>query len=289
MYFSAKQYYSHLCSPNAYPETLYLRQQLNVPNSTPITLNMAKRGLRNVKKAIAARKGSITANNTPGVSPNCFISLGKWIRPWHIVPELREFRAPEGDFGIGVEVEMGFRNTAAAQIVANYIKNWKYVTLDFEGGQYPIEATFPPMIYSKISKRSQVYRYLKFLQENRDLVAPNQGAVGTHVNVSCSGLDMVAQQRLNSVNDILMYRLTGSDKTKYFGRTPYGYGRYRGRPDNQYIEYKLFNSQLDPRRLLQYINIAVALTKLVVDQTTPVTADSVRAALEAGYNKHIPA
>lgn len=291
MYFSAKQYHSYLTTaPNGAAYSYHVRQQLNLPHNAPITLDLAKKSLRHIKKLIANRQPVMTVANTPGVGPDTYIGLGKWIRPWHAVPELINFRAPAGDFGVGVEVEMGFRSLVAAQTVANYIKDWKYVTLDFEGGTFPIEATFPPMIYSKISKRSQVYRYLKFLQANPELVASNQGQVGTHVNVSCAGFDDAAHTRLQSINIQLgnIVSRNHEDAVKYFGRRPYGYGYVRGTRENRFIEYKLFNSQLDPRRLMQYINIAVELTKLSVD-TVVVDETSVRAALEAGYNKHIPA
>ena len=58
---------------------------------------------------------------------------------------------------------------------------------------------------------------------------------------------------------IMQYRLTNEQHLKYFGRRPYGYGH----DQVTHIEYKLFNSQLDPKRLRQYIDIAVSLTKLV--------------------------
>ena len=291
MYFSVKQYHSYLNDTRGNAYAHHVRQQLNLPNNAVITLDLARKSLRHIKKLIALRQSLISSDNTPGVAHNTYIGLGKWIRPWHAVPELINFRAPAGDFGVGVEVEMGFRTLAAAQTVANHIKNWKYVTLDFEGGVHPIEATFPPMIYSKISKRSQVYRYLKFLQANPELVATNQGQVGTHVNVSCAGLaEAVALDRLHSINTQLVNIVNRNheDAVKYFGRRPYGYGYVRGAATSRFIEYKLFNSQLDPRRLMQYINIAVELTKLSVD-TVVVNEASVRAALEAGYNKHIPA
>lgn len=298
MFFSAKQFMSWANSSRSnYTSVRYnygheeniryvgSREALVTYSQEPLTLKECQHILRKVKDAIADR------------DVNRYQMLGKWYRPWAVVPELINWRAPAGDFGVGVEVEMGFRDRAAARIVANHIKHWKYVAIDYEGGHDPIEATFAPIRYSKLSSKSQVIRYLKYLNTVRNLVVnhSNNNSVGTHVNVSVG--DHVTLNnfgpRLREVNtqlsNICSRRdqygdMTGTSESarKYFGRYPYGWGSLGS---SRFIEWKLFNSQLDPKRLVQYIDIAVALTKLVVTTSIPVTQVAVLAALEEGYNK----
>lgn len=298
MFFSAKQFMSWANSSRInYTSVRYnYGQEDNVRHfgsgtalvsysQEPLTLKECQHLLREVKAAIADR------------DVNRYSMLGKWYRPWMVVPELINWRAPAGDFGVGVEVEMGFRDRDAARTVANHIKNWKYVAIDYEGGRDPIEATFAPIRYSKLSSKSQVIRYLKYLNTVRNLVVnhSNNTAVGTHVNVSVGDHVTLTLfgSRLREVNNQLSnicsrrdqygdFTGTSESAGKYFGRYPYGWGNLGG---SKFIEWKLFNSQLDPKRLIQYIDIAVALTKLVVTTSIPVTQDSVLAALEEGYNK----
>lgn len=214
--------------------------------------------------------------------------VSKWYRPWHVVPELENWSAPVGDYGVGVEIELGFRSIEAARQVANHVKNWKYITLDFEGGAIPIEATFPPTKYSTFGTKSQAVRYVKYLEGNSGLVTPHDGrnrAVGTHVNVSKGGVIDYSQygSRTNYVNNILENRLSSTQQNKYFGRRPYGYIYNRGR----FYEMKLFNSVTDPATLRRYVNIAVSLMELITD-TREISTESVVEALERGYNGRIP-
>lgn len=212
------------------------------------------------------------------------IYLGKWYRPWEIVPKLREFSVPAGDYGIGVEVEMGFTSRNSARAIANLIKNWKHIALDFEGGQHPIEVTFPPVLLSKMSSKTQVFRYLKLLRQNSSMlyVHSPSNQIGTHINVSKGGVTSFNPWRVAILYNILVgdEDLSYEEQVKYFGRRPYGGCFDQG----GYIEYKLFNSTTDSKKLKQYINIAVALTDLVAG-TEYIDGESVRAVLETAYNK----
>lgn len=211
------------------------------------------------------------------------VGLYKFTRPWDVVDKLRRFTVPEGDFSVGVEVEYGFANREAASCVITFVRNWRHVTCDREGGTYGVETTFPPTLYSKLNRKSQVFRYVKFLQEHQHLLTNHWGQVGTHINVGYGGV--CDSSGLNAVNNRLM-ALSEELKAKYFGRRPYGYGYRRGTPGNNWVEWKLFNSTPDPEAVERYINIAVSLTKLVRD-SGPITDESVAAALEAGYNGRV--
>lgn len=218
------------------------------------------------------------------------VDLWKWYRPWDVVPKLRDFQAPEGDYGIGVEVEMGFISKAASSTIANLVKNWRWIAVDIEGGSHPIEATFPPMLYSKMSSKSQVFRYLKLLRNNQGLVQNHSPTshVGTHINISKGGVRF-HYLRVRRISEILEYLSDVEEEDeeekfalcrKYFGRTPYG-GVY---DQGGYLEYKLFNSTTDGKALKRYINIAIALTDLI-DSDQEITEESVFAACELGYKK----
>lgn len=254
----------------------------------------------NVRKLLAAvRKGIVDRHSAIDFGNEC-VDLYKWLRPWDVVPKLRNFTPPEGDYGIGVEVEMGFNSEDDASFIANKIKNWKYVAIDVEGGSWPIEATFAPVLYSKLSSKTQVFRYLKLLTQHSDKVHKHDEAhmVGTHINVSKGGAGYAAESRrrrmyfalLSQMISVPTYErdcqdlgnnpLTRDECYKYFNRIPYG-GCYSR---STHIEYKLFNSTTDVKALRRYINIAVSLTDLLYS-TDPINHDSVRAALEAGYNK----
>lgn len=237
---------------------------------TPLTLAEARRILRVVKERIATQ-----SHNRPG----------KWYRPWEVVPEIRDFKAPEGDYGIGVEVEYDFVSRAAACQIAREIVNWKNVAIDTEGGYYGIEVTFSPFLYSKMTPERQVFRYLKLLKENEALTRQHGRDTyisGTHVNVSLGGDRIHDWRRLDVINRVLDYELTRDQQTKYFGREPYGFGNDM----DKYVEWKLFYSQPDWKVLRRNINIAVALTELSArDNRTPITYESVLETLETAYNK----
>ena len=294
MFFSARQYYQHLNSDAGrdaksqasrflgtyIAPTFNGRTGMYTHATQPkITFKETSKLIGRIKQAIVDRQNSIDSRYGS-------LYLNKWLRPWHVVPKLKTFTPPEGDFGIGVEIEMGFRSLTAARTVAAHIKNWHNVALDYEACEHPIEATFPPFLYSKMGPSTQCVRYLKFLEANSSLVHRHAEytQIGTHVNVSYGYGRQVSNSpntygRMGEVNRILA-DLSGTAKGKYFGRNPYGYGYSR----NTYIEWKLFNSQTDSRRLRQYIDIAVELTRLVHSDTR-ITGTTVLAALETGYNK----
>lgn len=248
---------------------------------SPITLKQARSFMRLVRDSIVER------NMAPRIDGyNAYIPLHKWLRPWQVVPKLREFAPPPGEYGVGVEVECGFIDDDAASFIADKIKNWKYVAIDYEGGEYPIEATFPPFIYSKMrNDRTQVLRYIKLLSDNSSLVAPKDQYVGFHVNVSkgdaggkCVGFSQARLDRINYALDDLSNR----ENFKYFNRNPYG--KLYSRGGNRWVEMKLFDSTTDVATARRYIHTAVALADLLYSGRA-ITAESVRAALEAGYNK----
>jgi hypothetical protein len=283
MFFSNRQFHNYInADANGYMRAVYKRGFLDTnfrgESAPSLTLKESSAILRKVKQHLANRE--LDGNN---------VGLGKWLRPWTVVPALKNFAAPEGDFGIGVEVEMGFTSLQAVRNVAQKIKDWKHITLDREGGQYPLEVTFPVMLYSKVSKRSQVMRYLDILNGVRDTVVDHRttgGSVGTHINVSMGGIPEIGQyySRMDNISTVISQ--LGQDlHVKYFGRRPYGYLYNR----RTYIEFKLFNSQLDPKRLQQYIDIAVSLTKLVPTSAGAINRATVIAALEEGFNKSLPA
>lgn len=277
MFFSAREFMEYINSS----EGTYARANYFKAVHRRITLNEARSFMRLVRNAIVER------NMAPYVAKeDCCVSLYKWLRPWHVVPKLREFAPPPGEFGVGVEVECGFISPAAASFVADKIKNWKYVAVDYEGGEYPIEATFPPFIYSKMrSNRTPALRYIKLLSDNANLVAPKDQHVGFHVNVSKGGANgrcmSIDNQRLYSINDELEC-LSYREKLKYFNRDPYGMLFPQG--GNRWVEMKLFDSTTDVATARRYIHIAVALADLLYSDRR-ITGESVRAALEAGYNK----
>lgn len=249
----------------------------------PITLKQARSFMRLVRKSIVERDMQPCVNGY-----DYCLSLYKWLRPWVVVPKLRDFAPPPGEYGVGVEVECGFINDAAASFIADKIKNWKYVAIDYEGGDYPIEATFPPFIYSKMrNDRTQALRYIKLLSDNSNLIDSRyeDDYVGFHVNVSKGGADgtcvRFSEARLDHINYALD-ELSDMENFKYFNRRPYG--KLYSRGGNRWVEMKLFDSTTDVATARRYIHTAVALADLLYSGRA-ITAESVRAALEAGYNK----
>lgn len=241
------------------------------------------KALRQVKDAIAKYEPEVRIDGQT-------VYLQKFTRPWSVVENLQVFDVPEGDFSVGVEVEYGFRSPVAARKVIQFVKNWKHIAIDREGGYNGVETTFPPVLYSKLTKRAQVFRYLTYLHANQRLLAEHWGRVGTHVNVgaSCSP----NSNSLNRLNAILI-NLTQAQKVRYFGRDPYGYGYVRSnglynRQRRQWIEWKLFNSVTDPAVAKRYIDIAVALTKLTHTHShEQLTMQVVLDTLEAAYNGRV--
>lgn len=247
--------------------------QLGATN-TPLTLKEARNIMRQVKRRMVARDVGYFDGRA---------GLTKWFRPWDVVPELKEFTPPEGDYGIGIEVELGFTSRANVQHIANIIKDWKYIALDEEGGSFPLEVTFPPLLYSKLSSKSQPMRYLKLLKENEARIYRHSpgNLVGTHVNVSKGGVSFARNSRVGAMHSALS-DLSTALEVKYFGRRPYGYIYVQG--GGKHLEFKLFDSTIDTAVLRRYIDISVALTDLIAG-TEEITHTSLVAALERGYNK----
>ena len=266
-------------------DELYLRCTENGVLSRKLTDSM----LKTLKTAILNRDPAVPVGRDTYGSMR-YLNTAKAIRPWSIVPKLRDFRPPAGDFGVGVEIEYGFRTHRDAVNVMHFIRNWKHVALDREGGTYGVEATFPPILYSKMNKRSAPMRYLQYLAANPDIIAPHMGQVGTHINISASSA--IDIDRKNAVN-MCIRELSVDAKHKYFNRMPYGYINQRAEPSSSvsYVEMKLFNSTTCAVTLRRYINIAVSLVKLIQSDEA-ITTESVTATLEAGYsipNGHLPA
>lgn len=277
MFFSAREFMRYINSSDG----AYARRQYFGATCRTITLKQARSFMRVVRKAIVERNMTLYSEESGG-----YVPLYKWLRPWYVVPKLSTFAPPPGEFGVGVEVECGFISPAAASLIADKIKNWKYVAIDFEGGEYPIEATFPPFIYSKMcNSRTQALRYIKVLADNARLVAPHEGPVGFHVNVSKGGAHgrcvTVNEDRLYRINDMLD-GLSMRETLKYFNREPYGTLYSRG--GRRWVEMKLFNSTTDVATARRYIHIAVALADLMYSNRY-INEESVRAALESGFNK----
>ena len=272
MFYSAEALYKHYQN-NPYDTPWYLRKNGYQPVKSK------------VKKYVKACKASILSRDMDLGKEFDYDYVGKWIRPWDVVPAIKNFQAPEGDYGIGIEVEMGFNSLEDAQFIAKTISNWRHIAIDEEGGSYPLEVTFPPFLYSKLSSKSQPCRYLQLLKKNTRKVDKHYSyeEVGTHVNVSKGGVSRYDYYRLNDVNEIIenmSWRLCN----KFFRRVPYGYGNTYGK-DNV-IEWKLFNSVTDYKVLKRYINIAVALTDLVASDVD-IDESAVMNALNNGYNKRV--
>lgn len=281
MFYSKQEFYDAVASDG--PQLWQVREiKLACSVNNRLVRKKTDALLAEIKKGILERRSSVSIG-LDSFGHNIPLNLSKIMRPWSIVPALRDFCPPEGDFGIGVEIEYGFNSNYAAKGVMYHVRNWKHVALDREGGIHGVEATFPPILYSKLSKRDKPFRYLDFLAANHSILSQHCGQVGTHINVSAAR--RINDARRDAVNSILV-RLSQSRKQKYFNRNPYGYINHRSEnaSGNGYVEMKLFNSTTCSITLRRYINIAVSLVKLMTSDDT-ITTDSVVAALEAGYNK----
>lgn len=252
------------------------------PPAPPFTEEQATFVVEKVEERIRSRQ--INDEHSRYIAP----SLYKWIRPWDVVPELKKFKVPKNDFGVGIEVEMGFNKVEDAQFFCEFMKDWKHVTFDYEGGDIPIETTFPPMIYSEMNSRSLPFRYLRHLEKNKERVFPHShtAGVGTHLNISKGGVtNYNPDHRLEELNKCLQELVRNHTLAyKYFGRLPYGLAFNQ----SKWVEFKLFNSVTDQKRLRQYIDMAVNLVELVVgEQRLPITAQTVHIALEEGFCKSL--
>lgn len=281
MFFNSREFhaYLHEPSPSRRPALHSVLAYHGKSSDSTLTYEEARVFLSAMKKRILSR--DFFADNSSTFNG---FSVFKFLRPWSVVPALRNFRPPVGDYGIGVEVEFGFRQLSDARYIANKIKSWKYVAMDYEGGRYGIETTFAPTLYSKWGRRSQAWRYVRLLELNTERLANHHGnaQVGTHINVSKGGVDRFSPYgtRRSLINSVLS-NLSSEHHQRYFGRRPYGYINDMG----SWVEMKLFDSVADTAALNRYVNIAVSLVDLMTDETAPITTPTVLAALEAGYTK----
>lgn len=276
MFFSSETLYNHF-------------KAVGFPHYIPQSKRGVARYVKACKESILSRNmetGYITERYVWRDEPcHEYEYVGKWTRPWDVVPAIKNFKPPVGDYGIGVEVEMGFTSLASAQHIAKLISNWRHIAIDEEGGRWPLEVTFPPLLYSKLSDKSQPCRYLQLLKKNSRKVDKHDRnhEVGTHVNVSKGGVTRFCNWRIGDANEYLM-DISWRDERKFFGRTPYGYGNQDGK--DGVLEWKLFNSVTDYKVLKRYINIAVALTDVVASDVE-ITEEVVMNALNLGYNKAV--
>jgi hypothetical protein len=260
----------------------FQRRMLELHGKRIPTRKQAAEVLAEVKQAIIDRQESV---DICGSLPRSYteFSVAKFCRPWHVVDKLRNFRPPQGDYGVGIEVEYGFNSHEDSVATVMHIKHWKHIAVDKEGYPYGVETTFAPVLYSKLTKKSQCFRYLDYLasQQGRLHRHAMQDDQGTHVNVSAH--ELLDVERCAVVGSVLQYQTTREQRIRFFGRpNPYGFGRVRSTSGgHNYIEWKLFNSTTDSKRLQQYINVAVSLTKLV-EGSDPINIESVTAACERG-------
>lgn len=281
MYFTAQQYRTYKNSNQDYG--IYNRNT-GLYEFRKITLKEARDSLRAVKADLIARRlGDM------GGGP-----LSKWYRPWDVVPAISNYKAPSGDFGIGIEVEHGFQTPEAMRAMATKVLSWRNVALDNEGGPNGIEVTFPPMDYSKF-KNSRALKYVRLLAKpsTEAFVHKTTSMIGTHVNVS-SGLGdrNFSPARIQAMSRILssfrydmdvLSQDTRAKCIKYFGRVPYSGAFAQG---TKFVEFKLFDSNRSAKSLKRYVNIAVELYKLSLEGNfTPIAQGTVFAACEIGYNK----
>ena len=280
MFFSAKELKSYVTTS----EDAYVRARAegrhasreDYENPANLSLAKAKASIKRMRKAVVARSSD---------NGDAYFT-GKWLRPWDVVPKLRDFSPPSGEYGIGIEVEMGFNSRQDASYIADQIKDWRYIAVDREGGTHPIEATFPPVLLSKFNN-SQAVRYLRLLKKNEDRVYAHDGnaSVGTHVNVSSGTTRRFSWKRVENMDNALRYICHGRAGDgrdaefclKYFGRRrPYGTVYFQG----NYLEYKLFNSTTSTKQLKKYVAVAVALTKMI-EGDEPITVDTVKETLRS--------
>lgn len=276
MYFSANEFYDYLngCQP-------WLRDEVICDAGES---KFTKRAVARIhKRAIEAVMSRESDTYYEEGGKEYYTDVWKWYRPWDVVPSLKSWQAPAGDFGVGIEIELGFDSRRHVNSIMKAVRHWKYITMDFEGcGDYPIEATFPPVCYSKFSPKSQACRYLK-LVDGKALEHDEEEMVGTHINVSVGGRahrDNAARRQ--SVNSIIEYYHNGfgaEHQEKYFGRRPYGGIRTAG----THYECKMFNSVTDWKVLRRYVDISIELIKLIESEEV-INASSVIAACERGYS-----
>lgn len=276
MYFSANEFYNYLAGQSDWGRSYVLEDAGEYKFTKRAVARIHKRAI----EAVMAREDTAYYEKD---GEDYYTEVWKWHRPWEVVPSLKNWQAPAGDFGVGIEIELGFDSWQHVNSIMKAVRHWKYITMDFEGcGDYPIEATFPPVCYSKFSPKSQACRYLK-LVDGKAIEHDEEDMVGTHINVSVGGrAHHDSSSRRHSVNHFIescCYGFTFEHQVKYFGRAPYGGIRSAG----THYECKMFNSVTDWKVLRRYVDISIELIKLIESEEV-INASSVIAACERGYS-----
>lgn len=236
--------------------------------------------------SLSSAKSIIKETKTAILSRNYAMPF-KWYRPWDVVPALKNFVPPEGDVGVGIEIEAGIRTEAAYCAMAKEVWKMRNVAIDREGsGSHGTEVTFPPMLLSKMTKDSRPFKYQRLLASlNNNVVFSDRD--GTHINISLPQFAARVLRAQEHTPNLFVYvrqilqALAPVEQAKYFGRRPYGYCYNRGK----YIEWKLFQSTTSIKQLQQYVRVAVALTAWMLDSwPADITLTKARTVLESAYN-----
>lgn len=189
-------------------------------------------------------------------------------RPYELVPITD--RLNQDETWIGWEIECGWADQPNYDRVIDYI--WRYqnhVTVDIEGAGLPTEITFPPEEASKVfAGKAQVHRFLNWVQRSgvRSARWDEHSCVGTHCNISTPKYRDSQRDRYPIVAQInrVLESLNEAQKRQLFGRgRPYGYGYSNGSGRSAWIEFKLFNSTIDPNRFATYVDTSKGLAALI--------------------------
>lgn len=190
-------------------------------------------------------------------------------RPYELVDITRDLD-PDQPW-VAWEIECGWHDQPNYDKVIDYL--WRYhnhVTVDIEGAGLATEITFCPENADKMfSGKAQVHRFLNWVQrKNIQSVRWNENScVGTHLNISTPAFRALPQLRkgdvVNTINGLL-HNLNQEACRELFGRgSPYGYGFRNGFGERAWIEFKLFNSTIDPRQFARYCNTAKNMVRLM--------------------------
>lgn len=202
----------------------------------------------------------------------------KDMRPHDIVPSLRDFKVPAGDFSVGLEIEHRMTSDARHKAV-DWLRNEPRACMDADGGSL-FEATFPPILFSEITDDWGPYRYSRFLHAEKLTAASYALGIGIHVNV---GSD---PETMKKANANIYYGWDGfpnrEKNQKYFNRQPYG-GIYQ-QAGGKFWEMKMFACTTDVDKIGWYATAGVAILKTFAAGKS--TADSIYAALEVAYNEY---
>ena len=235
-------------------------------NGQTLTLEQAEAGIAALKDGITFVDG---------------YTFSKWHRPWESYRSAEELpnrlKLGRDKVWVGVEIEIGASSAANMHSIRQYLlNNFEFVTADREGGQFPIEATFPPCEMGKLlAKDSYISRYYADVLTTDQVVAHASNAlVGTHFNISTPYTRRVNAGNLADNSNTLITMLIAESNAatpsgnarhnaagtlvhKLFGRYPYGVAYSHGK----FAEYKLFNSTRNPEHFAWYARVMKALIK----------------------------